>query len=368
MDSRDLSRLKEASNIAKVIDSDFISSAESFASRLCNELHISTPDFITQSHEKGENVTLVARLIEWPFVNELKHVKIFDFICTPLILWGLAMLIVVFFEYSGAFFIIGILQGEILKEETHFFMNVREKRENMIQLLLRQLKVKFLLLNTDSNIYEYVMENLDRWTHRRKSPSAFVRFLFGSGFYATSNTLASAVYGLISADYYELFENHPKEKIFVLNTTIAILGFLPIIPRFVSLLVLIAEIKFTGMRFKKELRKSGCRFMCRSICSHFYDLLEIDPDYDLRLHLNYRDLMNIRTALLLNLNNEASVKNPHLIVMQLALAMVLERVPIKFERDRKRIRSKSLRGVSVFWFFKNFVSDSGYRANFKKKK
>ena len=52
MDSRDLSRLKEASNIAKVIDSDFISSAESFASRLCNELHISTPDFVTQSHEK----------------------------------------------------------------------------------------------------------------------------------------------------------------------------------------------------------------------------------------------------------------------------------------------------------------------------
>ena len=63
----------EAEASGALIDQAIISSAEKLVSKVCTQIDLFRTNFTTISHVRNESVTLVARLIEWPLIQELKR-------------------------------------------------------------------------------------------------------------------------------------------------------------------------------------------------------------------------------------------------------------------------------------------------------
>ena len=353
----------EAEASGALIDQAIITSAEKLVSKVCTQIDLYRPDFTTISHVRNESVTLVARLIEWPLIQELKNVKVFDFILMPIVMYAISLIIMFTFDNAEGFLIITILRDAYLMEEIEFFKNVAKKKRQLYKLLLNGLDINFSFIAGDAWISEVFFETLKKWANHQSPAWGKVSFVFRSMFFISCNALAKIIFDLIHADKYEIFEGHETAKEVVMYTIPTVLGLLPIIPRLIAFFVVIGEIKYTGMRWNQSLRRKPSQFMNKFFTGYVYDFLEIDPDYELRLHKNYRSLGDLRTALLL----KTVSKTPQCIdirVQQLALALMFENVPVRYQKYSKKGRCpKSLRGASVFWFSSCYIADSAFFGN-----
>ena len=137
------SELQELSNISSTIGKPISKSAEKLVSKVCTELDLFEPDFATTNKKNGEIITLIARLLKWPFVQELKNVRVIDFILMPLIFYLISSFIMFTFDIAERFIIITILKEAILIEESRFFERVAGIKIRMYKFILNGLDINF---------------------------------------------------------------------------------------------------------------------------------------------------------------------------------------------------------------------------------
>ena len=350
--------LQELADISSVIDKPITKSAEKLVSKVCTELDLYEPDFTTTIHKSGEIVTLIARLIEWPFVQELKNIRMIDFVLMPLLFYLISLFIMFTFDIAEGFLIISILKEAVLAEESRFFERVAALKRRMYKFVLNGLDIYFSFVAGDAWISKVFFESLTLWANHQAPSCARFGFFFGDLFFVACNALAKIVFDIITADRYDVFANDEASQYTLKYTAAAILGFLPIIPRIISFWVITREIGLTGMRWK-PFWDNKLQSLEAFFTGHVYDFLEVDDKYDVRLHDSYRGLNDVRIAFLLKSISKSEL-GVDIRLKQLALALMFESVPIRYGSRDDVYSPRSLRGASVFWFTSCYIADSAF--------